>query len=343
MRKKLIILCVLLTIFNYSFAQKQVQNISFKPINTAEADWIRTLKSLQKIGDLYVMTYYDNYNHRLNQVNQKIIKQGFDSVRKLKGSNIKCSMFAAFAGSPFYGRNFDNPPCGVLVAIYRPADGYASLGFSRLNDFGFAKGDDPTKLAVEKRRLLLNAPFFTPDGMNECGLTVALAAVKTANIHVDKDKKSIFITQLVREILDHAKNIKEAVAIINKFNVYDSGVNRVSHHLLISDPANGSVIVEYANDGWQAMPNRNKWQVIANSPLYHIPEDARRQTCWRYKILSETLEKSKGIINWQQGMDMLKSVSLKGTQWSTICDLKSKQIYISTYRDYNHIQKIGFE
>ena len=113
-----------------------------------------------------MMTFYGDYNRRLDEVDQKIIKKGFESVRTLKGSKLECSMFAAFGATPLYVRNFDNPDCGVLISIYHPNDGYSSIGFSRMNDFGFDEDDDPTLLPVEKRRLLLNAPFFTPDGMN---------------------------------------------------------------------------------------------------------------------------------------------------------------------------------
>lgn len=343
MRRICIILYIFLAAFTFSFAQKDVTDIRFKSIITDEADWTRTLKSLHKTGDLYVMTYYDNYNQRLNRVNQQIIKEGFESVTKLNKRKIKCSMFAAFGGSPFYGRNFDNPPCGVLVAIYRPQDGYASIGFSRLNDLGFARGEDPTKATLNKRRLLLNAPFFTPDGMNECGLAVALAALKKVKTRVDKNKKYIFITWLVREILDHAKNIWEAVAVIKQYNVYDNGIAGLSHHLLISDPENGSVIAEYAGNGWQVLPATHKWQAITNTPLFQIPEEARRKVCWRYKILSERLAKKNGIITWREGMDILSSVAVRGTQWSTISDLRSKRIYISTYRNYHHFHRVGFE
>jgi hypothetical protein len=343
MRKTCAILIIFLAIPATFFAQIKEKTIRFKSVQSGAADWIRTLKSLRRAGDLYVMTYYDNYNQRLIRVNRQILTKSFESVTKAKTSVIRCSMFAAFGGSPFYGRNFDNPPCGVLVALYRPEDGYDSIGFSRLRDLGFSKGEDPTKLPINKRQSLLNAPFFTPDGMNECGLAVALAALPTVKTRVDKKKKSVFITQLVREILDHAKDIKEAVAIINTYNIYDSGIDGVSHHLLISDPENGSAIIEYANNGWQVMPGRLKWQAITNTALFQIPEVMRRGRCWRYRTLADRLTRSKGNITWQQGMDILRSVAVKGTQWSTICDLRAKQIYISTYRNYHHILKAGFE
>ena len=341
MRNKLLILLIFL-IWSTSCAQRQVTEINFNSVNTSEADSIRTLKSLKKTDNLYMMTYYGDYEQRLDRTDQNIINEGFESVTNSGGSRIECSMFASFGASPLYGRNFDNPDCGVLVTSYQPSDGFASIGFSRINDLGFEGHDDPTLQAVEKRRLLLNAPFFTPDGMNEHGVVVALAALRNVKIKIDKNKKAIFITRLVREILDHSQNIDDAVKIIKKYNIYDSGVERVSHHLLISDPSGRSVIVEYSGDKWHVMPNKKNWQAITNSPLFKKTENSRIKTCWRYKTLTEQLEKNNGIMTWEDGMNLLKKVSVKGTQWSTICDIKKKEIYISIYRDYSNIKKIKF-
>ena len=195
MKRKFRILLIALLWLNISCAQKQTIEIDFKSVNTSEADSIRTLKSIKKSGNLYMMTFYGDYNRRLDKVDQQIIHSGLESVRTLKGSNFECSMFAAFATNQIYGRNFDNPECGVLICIYQPPDGYASIGFSRMNDFGFNKDDDPSELPLEKRRLLLNAPFFTPDGMNEHGVAVALAALRGVKIKIDKNssKAGLFI------------------------------------------------------------------------------------------------------------------------------------------------------
>ena len=179
--------------------------------------------------------------------------------------------------------------------------------------------------------------------MNECGVAVALAALRGAKTYVDKKRKSIFITCLVREILDHAKNIDEAVEICKKYNVFDNGESTVSHHLLISDPSGKSVITEYNGGEWKVMPNKKPWQVVTNSPLYDEPEQKRIKTCKRYKKASDLLKKTNGDVDWRAGMNILKSVSMRGTQWSTICDMKSKEIYISLYRNYDDIKKVVIE
>lgn len=339
MRKKLVILLVT-AVWSLGCTQVDVGHLEFNRINTSEADSIRTLKSLQKVDDLFMMTYYGDYDLLLDGMNERIIKYGTQAVKRLEGEGGGCSMFAALGDLILYGRNFDNPDCGALVSMYCPSDGFASIGFSRMNDFGFDENEDPTLLPLNKRQLLLNAPFFTPDGMNECGVAVALAALRSTRIRLDENKKSLFITCLVREILDHARNIDESVSIIKKYNVFDNDINTVSHHLLISDASGRSVIVEYSDGEWRVMSNEKSWQVITNSPLYNVSEESRKSDCWRYKKLDEKLGKVNGNIMWEEGMELLESVSVKGTQWSTICDLKRREIYISLYRDFNRIKKV---
>jgi hypothetical protein len=337
-----LVVIVSLFLFLQGCAQDNVKQIRFKQVNSSESDEVKTLKSLQKIDNLYMITYYGDYNERLDGINKKILDEGISSVKKLEGKEFECSLFAAF-GNPdslIYGRNFDNPDCGVLVGYYDPSDGYASIGFSRINDLGFGKDEDPTSLPIEKRKLLLNSVFFTPDGMNECGVAVALAALSGVKTNVNKKRKSIFITCLVREILDHAKNIDEAVEICRKYNVFDNGESIVSHHLLISDPSGKSVIVEYKSGGWKVMSNKKPWQVVTNSSLYNVPEEKRKLTCWRYKKAYELLENTNGVVDLKAGMNILKSVSVKGTQWSTICDIKSKEIFIWLYRNYDDLMKV---
>ncbi len=343
MLKRRSVFFVIFLVCNSACAQKQVTDVQFKSVLSAEVDSIRTLQSVQKVDRLYMMTYYGDYDRRLERVNHHIIHRGFESVRTPGENQIECSMFAAFGSTPLYGRNFDNPDCGVLVTLCRPTDGYVSVGFSRINDLGFDTGEDPREASDARKMLLLNAPFFTPDGMNECGVVTALAALPGVRISIGQDKKPMFITCLVREILDHAGNIDEAIAIIKRYNVFDSSPDIVSHHLLISDPTGRSVIVENTDGEWKVMSNNENWQTITNTPLYGRSETSRKNDCWRYKILFEGLTEKEGKVSWEEGMGLLERVSGRGTQWSTICNLKSKDIYISLYRDFNLIQRIRFD
>ena len=76
---------------------------------------------------------------------------------------------------------------------------------------------------------------------------------------------------------------------------------------------------------------------------YNVPEENRRLKCWRYKKPSDLLKKTNGVVEWKAGLNILRKISVKGTQWSTICDMKTREIFISLYRDYDDIQKVVIE
>jgi len=341
-KKSVFFISILILLIGIAGSQENIKGIQFNSVNTSEPDSVKTLKSLKKESGLYMMTYYGDYSDILDRTDDIIINRGLQSVRRKKAGDIKCSMFSALGNPdlPLYGRNFDNPDCGVLITKYNPPEGYASIGFSRINDFGFEKDANLLSLPIKEKQMLLNAPFFTPDGMNECGVAAALAALRSVRVDNNNGNKSIFVTRLVREILDHAKDLDEAISIVKSNNVYDNDINTLSHHLLIADPSGRSVIMEYYNGEWKTMDNKEPWQVITNSPLYDRSIESRKSNCWRYKKAYEKLEQLNGITTREESMNILKSVSGSGTQWSTICDMKKKEIYISLYRNYDSIQKV---
>jgi len=102
-----------------------VQNIEFDNIISSEPDSIRTLKSLKREGDLFMITYYGDYNSLLEELNERIINYGIGSVIAPGGANHECSIFSALGDSalPIFGRNLDNSVArGVLVGLYTPSD-----------------------------------------------------------------------------------------------------------------------------------------------------------------------------------------------------------------------------
>jgi len=243
--------------------------------------------------------------------------------------------------SPILGRNYDNnDDRGVLVGLYTPSDGYASICISNMYHMGFDKGEDPTLLQVESRRLLLNSALFVEDGINERGVSVALATGEDALINRDENKKLISLSYLMREILDHAGNVDEAADIVRSYDVFDKNNYTISNHLLISGPFGKSVIAEYYDGEWRIIPNDKSWQVVTNTLLFNVPEETRKNECSRYETAYTNLEKVDGQVDWEEGMNILSAISVEDTQWSTIYDMNRKEVYISLYRGYSDIRKI---
>ena len=325
---------------NPDIAALNVHSIEFENIETTESEPIRTLKSLKREGELYMITYYGDYNSLLDELNEKIITEGIDSVVPGNNARFECSIFTAFGDPdhPIFGRNFDNNiERGVLVGLYSPPDGYQSISLSRMSDMGFDRGEDPTILPVENRQRLLNSVFFPVDGMNERGVSIALATGENAAINRDENKKLIFITYLLREVLDHSGNVEEAVEIVKNYDVFDVNTSTISNHLLISGPDGNSVIAEYYNGEWKFMPNDRPWQIVTNTLLFNVSEESRRNECWRYRTVDNYMEQVDGWISWEEGMNVLESISVEDTQWSSLYDMENKDIYISLYRDFDDI------
>jgi hypothetical protein len=77
--------------------------------------------------------------------------------------------------------------------------------------------------------------------------------------------------------------------------------------------------------------------------VYNVPETDLRERCWRYRSISESLEKAGGKIDWKAGMKILRDVRQNGTTWSVVYSPTTKDIYFSVYQEWDTIYHIrGF-
>jgi len=89
----------------------------------------------------------------------------------------------------------------------------------------------------------LQVPYLPFDGMNEHGLAIGMAAVPESTLPHDANKPAIDSLAVIREILDHARTVDEAVGILGKYNIeWGSGP---ALHYLIADSMSNSVLVEF--------------------------------------------------------------------------------------------------
>jgi hypothetical protein len=68
-----------------------------------------------------------------------------------------------------------------------------------------------------------------------------------------------------------------------------------------------------------------------------VPDAKLREQCWRYRSMSETLEKTKGTVDWKTGMKILQDVTQKGTTWSIVYSLKSRELHFSVYQNWESV------
>ncbi len=345
-KKKTIFLTaiLLLVISGLGPAQDKVIELKFAQPPVSDSDVSRTLQSLVRVraisetystGGLYLLTHYGDREELFQKENQK----GIDNPLRNQTWRY-CSLFSTTADdSVIMGRNWDNQNVGsIIVSLYHPPRGYASISFSRAIDMGF-----PLNVGLEDFRSsefgnkLLLAPFYAMDGINEHGLAVSVAGVREISVKPKSGIESVCITFLIRKILDQAKNIEEAVNLVEKYIPFDLDKNSLNCHLFVADSSGKSVILEYVEDQWKRIYGEKSWQVLTNKPVYNVPDATLRDRCWRYRSISDTLEKTEGNVDWEAGLKILQDVRQKGTTWSVVYSLTSKELYFSVYQNWKII------
>ena len=306
-------------------------------------DQKRTLNSIKKINDypVYTMTYYGDY--------------GFDEFIKVghpwdpQASNIKegCSCFGALnkKGKIFYGRNLDlYEPYSVLVLYTEPPEGYASVSLCVAVDID-SYLENPTEKHIQ---WVLEYPFWPFDGMNEYGVSISGLNVNGEAVY-DPDKISLDRYEFRRLVLDHARNIDEAIDLIRKYN--NTGSETV--HYLVSDARGKSAIIEYYDGQVHAHRNVEPWQAVTNFMIGGAPPDSLLGYCLRYATVYTSLYHYNGLINVQTGMDILGSVARYMlpvgdgryiyTVWSAIYDLTGGELNVCPGTQYGNLERFNLD
>jgi hypothetical protein len=296
-----------------------------------------TLSSLEQVDSypLYRMHYYSDYGQA--QSSLSTAWQPPSAAEPTLSPAWACSLFAALgdADARLYGRNFDWEYSPALLLFTDPPDGYASVSMVDIAYLGFA-GSEADGLAepdtsLAERRGLLDAPLLPFDGMNDQGLAVGMAAVPPGEMRPDPGKETIGSLGIIRQILDHAANVEEAISIFQSYNVDMAGGPPV--HYLIADRTGRAVLVEFYQGEMVLFPNDAPWHLATNFLRASVGESTQGQ-CWRYDELDRELSMAKGQLSRQDAMDLLSGVSQPGTQWSIVYHLASGEVDVTMGRRY---------
>jgi hypothetical protein len=289
-------------------------------------DEAATLGSLEQVDDypLYTMRYYGPYGRSAASAGN-VVKWA-------------CSLFVA--GSPaasgdgedmHYGRNFDWRYSPALLLFTDPPDGYASVSMVDIAYLGLADG--VTDLPLSGRRALLDAPFWPFDGMNEHGLVVGMAAVPESAMPHDPDAETIDSLAVIREMLDRARDVDEALDIMQSYNIDWSGGPAL--HYLLADATGRSVLVEFYQGEMVLIPNETSWHLATNFLRSSVGEFDQGQ-CWRYDTIAQRLAQAEGRLTTQEAMALLDEVSQSNTQWSIVYGITTGEISMAMGRKYDN-------
>ncbi|NLK97145.1 MAG: linear amide C-N hydrolase [Epulopiscium sp.] len=348
----ILLLCMFLAVF-YSYSVRPddfstIETLKF-PTGEGATDIEKTLSSLTKVQgaeNMYMMTYYGDYQEQLEKDSKLLIDLKTGRVKP------KCSLISLTAdkNNPMFGRNFDFANSGIIITRYQPPNKYESIAFTPSTTIFLPKDFDPERLSMEVKQNALHTAFLSTCGMNEKGLVVALASTASVPTKEEKGLKFVYKTLWLRELLDNAKDVEEAVEITKTLRAFDE-LNDIQHHMLVADAKGNSVAIEFAKGDWRFFYEENPWQVVTNSALYNRTHEEKEKMCWRYKKASKILEELGGRGDWQDTMRTLKAVtqgqpidnSSTGTLFSFAADISNRTIYLCTHSEYDKVYKFGFE
>lgn len=313
--------------------------------HTLSSNEIASLNSLERMTEypLYTMRYYGTYRQDIHAIEN--LEPG--SILATTWPDWGCSLFAALGDGTdmFYGRNFDWRYSPALLLFTDPPDGYASAAMVDMDYLlpSSLRGEVTTltELPTQERAFLLDAPAWPFDGMNDQGLVVGMAAVMDSRSLHDPAKPSIGSLEVIRQMLDHASNVDEAVSILETYNISMDGV---PIHYLIADRTGRSVLVEL-DEKMTVIPNDFPWHLATNHLRVNVPPGAP-SGCWRYDTMEQRLAATGGDLTSQQAIDLLQSVSQEGdyaTQWSIVYGMDSGLIQIAMGREFESLARFHFD
>jgi hypothetical protein len=306
------------------------------PTSSLSPDAVATLLSLRQVDDypLYTMQYMGEYTYSL--LEPRPVAQ--TSGEKFSSGAWGCSLFAALGtGSDrLYGRNFDWEFSPALLLFTAPPDGYASVSMVDIAYLGFA-GDqslDLAELSPEELQGLLEAPAWPFDGMNSQGLAIGMAAVPDGQMAPDPDRPTLDSLMIMREVLDHAANVSQALEIFARYNV-DMGGGPPLHYLL-ADVTGAAALVEYYQGEMHIFLNATPYHLATNF-LISATGDATAGQCPRYDAISETLIADQGALSTSQAFQLLSMVAQESTQWSVVYDLSNLAVGVVPGQNYEQV------
>lgn len=232
-----------------------------------------------------------------------------------------------------FGRNFDwmdlNP---ALLLFADPPDAYASVSVVDISYLGFGLNAP----SWSDRQRLLYAVHMPFDGMNEHGLTVGMMAVPEADCGHDPRRRTISGLNAIRLMLDYARDVEEAVALLGDYNIAFGGPPL---HYLIADATGRSAVVEFVDGDMRVLFNDVPWQVSTNFVISEAEIPGSDATCWRYRFAHEALEDANGCLSREQAMALLEEVSQPGTLWSIVYGIGSRDLDIVMSRQFSSVHR----
>ena len=283
----------------------------------------------EKVDDypLYVMRFEGDYGF------SEYLKTGRLDAGFTDGSAPSCTVFAALGtgGDPIAGRNFDFPRNPALLLFTDPPDGYASVSMVNLGYFGYSMSRLPDP--EEGLEGLKMTPYLPFDGMNEHGLVVGMAAIPHAEPPHDPDKGTIGEIQVIRLLLDRAKDVDEALELLGGYNIE---LAEPAVHYIVADRSRNSAIIELVGGEVRVLRSDEPWQVMTNFVI-HGSGAPGAVLCPRYRSAYDELRESGGQVSMGEAMSILEGASQGSTIWSIVYNVETGEVNVAMGGEYEKV------
>ena len=337
---------------------------------------IHSMKDLDGAGRLYEINYTADY--KLDQVLKSNITETnalFQYIAYLLYDTIPakspkvafgagCSAFAVpdderidyLMGRNYDFRHFDKTgtsyvPTSAILVHTAPANGKKSISMVDGLNMGFQQGfytNGNTDLS-----LMMGLPYAALDGINEDGFAIGVLALNEKQTCQETELPRISTTVAIRMLLDHASTVKEAVAMLKRYDMDMRGNGRSNYHFFMADATGDYAIVEYTIPKGDSIP-RVMEVLTGNDTLrcvtnfYISPTMIGTTDGWgsehgkgRYETMRKTLHENNYTLGESKAMVLLDSVSqppteelTSQTQWSSLYNLTEKTLRLTILREY---------
>lgn len=354
----------------------------------AKLDMIYSLVDLEgNKGRIYEMTYTVDYKlddainfgidgqTKLTQFVGAYLMDDTSGKKMSLAYDAGCSAFAApdkSTGDFLMGRNFDfnhwdkdsnRIDIPVIVVHTAPKGGKKSVSFVDGYFVGYKKGfytAPKTDLSM-----LMALPYLLLDGINEDGFAISVLKLDgKPTRQTDASKKTVFTTVAMRMLLDRASTVKEATAMLDKYNMCMDR-DTASYHFFMADATGDYAIVEYTgkdvniknptnmetlwqNDTLRCVTNFYVSLTMLNTEFGGDSHHGRD----RYNNLRAGLLKHNYNLTSSQALELLKvvaqgpegSTSSTGyTQWSEVFNLTKRRLTMNILREWDKTFEFGIE
>jgi choloylglycine hydrolase len=330
-------------LFGLRGSSPEIIELSFEPPASGGNADEQTLRSIRKVGDLYTVTSYGDYEARLEWLDEYLGEKAAELVGRRN-----CSLFVTPtpSGQLLFGRNFDRPDRNPILVKSLPPGKYASFAFcpeevtEHLRNL-LAAGAAPSEDL--KNKFLYSLPFYAADGINEKGLTLAIAAAPLRKINQSDARRPTFVLLFIRRALDTCQNVQEVEKLAETMSLYDKNLATISHHFLAADAEGNWLVIDYPDGAPRFTRGRNKPEARTNHFLDGGPQSAETKTSFaRYQKLSEGLHSSRPPQTDIEAMALLRRVR-DTTVWSVVYDPHGRGGLVAVREKYRKQYRFGFQ